>query len=74
VNIPEDKKKHLLAGLMISIGTMFMPVIWSFMVVVMVGVGKEIYDKVSGKGTPEILDAIATVLGAIPVIAVRFFI
>lgn len=34
-------------------------------VVVFVGIAKEVYDKVSGKGCPEILDAVATAAGGV---------
>lgn len=40
------------------------------------GGGKEIYDKVSGRGTPDIQDAVVTCLGAaailVPVVDIKF--
>ena len=61
--IPTDKQLHLYSGGMLA--GMLMPfgfeVAW--LGVVIAGVGKEIYDKVSGKGTPEWKDAFATIVG-----------
>jgi len=61
--IPTDKALHFFSGGMLA--GMLMPfgfeVAW--LVVAAVGVGKEVYDKVSGKGTPEWKDAFATIVG-----------
>jgi len=61
--LPLDKQLHffsggMLAGLLMPFG---FEVAW--LGVVAAGVGKEVYDKVSGRGTPEIMDAVATILG-----------
>ena len=61
--IPTDKALHffsggMLAGLLMPFGFEV-----AFAGVVSAGVGKEIYDKVSGKGTPEWKDAFATIVG-----------
>ena len=61
--IPTDKALHffsggMLAGLLMPFG---FEVAWA--VVFTAGVGKEVYDKVSGKGTPEFKDAFATIVG-----------
>ena len=61
--IPVDKQLHffsggMLAGLLMPLG---FEVAWAG--VVLAGIGKEVYDKVSGKGTPEWKDAFATIVG-----------
>ena len=61
--LPLDKALHFYSGGMLA--GMLMPfgfeVAW--LVVAAAGVGKEVYDKVSGKGTPEWKDAFATIVG-----------
>lgn len=42
--------------------------------VVAIGVGKEVYDRVSGKGTPEFLDIMFTCLGGASGFALSHFI
>lgn len=61
----QDKLKHLLAGIGISllIGIVFPPV-WGLITAAIVGALKEIiWDWLLRKGTPEFLDFLATVLG-----------
>ena len=61
--IPTDKQLHFFSGGFLA--ALLMPfgfeVAW--LVVAAAGVGKEVYDKVSGKGTPEWKDAFATIVG-----------
>ena len=66
-SIPYDKLLHfavcaVLGSLMKVVG-----IEWYFtlLVVMSVGVGKEIYDKVSKKGTPEWKDVLADFVGAL---------
>ena len=71
MNIPQDKKKHFVAGFAIAaVVSLFAGYIVGLLVAILAAAGKEIYDKVSGKGTPELLDFVATVAGAIAAVAV----
>jgi hypothetical protein len=71
--IPVDKIKHFLAGSISSISTApaliynDRSVYWAVLSAVIIGAAKEIYDKVSKKGTPDLWDFIATSLGGIVV-------
>ena len=62
-----DKQAHFWAGATIgSVAFTFTTsVTVSLLIVVAAGLLKEVYDKVSGKGTPEALDFFATVLGGV---------
>ena len=73
--IPHDKLLHYVYGQVIFV-CMYAIFIWcnmdksssmisSFSIVLIVAIAKEIYDKVSSTGTPEIMDIVATVCGAI---------
>ena len=61
--IPTDKALHFFSGGMLAGLLMPFGFEWAWFAVVIAGVGKEIYDKVSGKGNPEIADAFATIVG-----------
>ena len=64
MNIPQDKKKHFVAGFAITaIVSLFFGYIIGVIVAV-IAAGKELYDKVTGTGTPEVLDFVATIVGA----------
>lgn len=65
--MPKDKKSHLLAGLALSIlaGLLFTP-LWGLVIASAIGALKEIiWDWLLKKGTPELLDFIATVAGGV---------
>lgn len=71
MNIPQDKKKHFVAGFGITaIVSLFFGYIIGALITILAAAGKELYDKVTGKGTPELLDFVATVLGAVAAIAI----
>lgn len=71
MKIPQDKKKHFVAGFAITaIVSLFFGYIIGVIVAVIAAAGKELYDKVTGTGTPELLDFVATVLGAVAAIAI----
>ena len=55
-----DKLKHFFIGYIISLALPFIG-IYALYICIAVAVGKEIYDKISKKGTPEILDIAYTV-------------
>jgi hypothetical protein len=63
--MPQDKKKHLLAGLALALsaGLLFCPLV-GLVTAAVVGALKEIiWDWLLKKGTPELLDFVATVAG-----------
>lgn len=71
--IPHDKAMHAvygalagLAGALIAIVTGQHPGAGALIGGVVVGVGKEVIDRATGKGTPDPMDAVATILGAMP--------
>jgi len=72
--IKQDKLKHLLAGIGISLvfGVQFSPLI-GLLIATIVGALKEIiWDWLLKRGTPEFLDFLATVLGgAIAYMAIK---
>ena len=71
MNIPQDKKKHFFAGFSVAaVVSLFFGYIIGAVAAILAAAGKEAYDKVTGKGTPEVLDFAATVIGAIAAVAV----
>lgn len=63
--MPKDKKLHLLAGLALSLlaGLLLSP-LWGLVTASVIGALKElIWDWLLKKGTPELLDFVATVGG-----------
>ena len=64
--IAHDKKLHFAAGTLISLAVFAVTedIGISFAAGLIAGIAKEIYDKLSQKGTPEFADFIATALGA----------
>ena len=60
-----DKVYHLMAGFLITVVTFIITqdITLAVGASVVGGIGKEIYDKKSGKGTVEALDAVATIFG-----------
>ena len=59
-----DKLKHFFIGYFISLSIVIIGVYGVFLTLA-IAVAKEIYDKVSKKGTPEILDIVYTVAPAV---------
>jgi len=39
--------------------------------VIAIGTGKEVYDYLSGKGTPDINDLLYTIYGALPILIIK---
>lgn len=65
MKIQQGKKKHFVAGFAITaIVSLFFGYIIGVLVAVIAAAGKELYDKVTGTGTPEVLDFVATIAGA----------
>ncbi len=65
--MPRDKKLHIYAGLALSlVAGLFVSPHWGLIVAATVGALKEIiWDWLLKKGTPELLDFVATVLGGV---------
>ena len=66
--LAEDKQLHFFSGGMLA--GMLMPFGLQTAVfgVIFAAIGKELYDLLSKRGTPEIMDAVATILGGAVVI------
>jgi hypothetical protein len=71
MKIPLDKAFHFLAGWAIAATFQSVP-LFAAALVAAAGIGKEIWDKRSGKGTPDPMDAIATLLGGVGGLVVSF--
>jgi hypothetical protein len=64
--ITKDKLLHSFYGSWIYIlSTLVLPTTFALALVVAIAIGKEVYDKVSDKGTPELLDIVYTI--ALPI-------
>jgi hypothetical protein len=64
MRIPHDKMGHFIAGILIYAAVHFIDPFLALGVVVVAGIGKEIYDYINrDKHTPDIWDAFATVAG-----------
>jgi len=66
--LPLDKQLHIYSGGMLAGMLMPFGFEWALLGVVVAGVGKELYDLLSKRGTPEIMDAVATILGGAVVV------
>ena len=64
MNLPIDKITHTMAGASIAADLLPWGVIPALLAVIVAAVGKELWDA-QGHGTPDKLDAIATVFGGI---------
>jgi len=71
-NIQVDKQKHLLAGLALAIiaGLLFCPLIGLATTAVIGALKEIIWDLLLKKGTPELLDFVATVAGGVVGLAI----
>ena len=67
INIPYDKLLHFAVCVILSTLMRWCGIEWyiTLPVVISIGIIKEIYDKVSGKGTPENKDLLADKAGAV---------
>jgi len=63
VVIPLDKQLHFYSGGMLAGLLMPLSVQLAVFGVMFAAIGKELYDLLSKRGTPEIMDAVATILG-----------
>ena len=67
--IPADKANHLAYGAALACIGAFHSVLAGAVACALFGIGKEIYDRVSKRGTPDVLDAVATLIGGALVLA-----
>ncbi len=67
IAIPKDKQKHLLVGLALSLLTGFSlcPIVGLATAAVVGALKETIWDWLLKKGTPELLDFVATVAGGV---------
>ena len=65
--IARDKIYHFIAGIVITIIVYMLTksILIGFICTSLIGTIKEMYDELSNKGTPEILDYVYTILGSI---------
>jgi len=66
--IPADKLLHILAGIAIAAAVAPFGAVPAFCAVLFAAIGKELYDR-TGRGTPELLDAVATIAGGVALLA-----
>ena len=60
--IPTDKLLHFLVGIAIVAFLYPISIVASIIALIAIAAGKEVWD-FNGNGTPEVMDAIATILG-----------
>ena len=66
--VPLDKQLHLLAGAAVSSTVaLYSEPLFGLIACAVVAVGKEIYDA-TGRGTPDVWDVVATVVGGLTVV------
>jgi len=62
-NIPHDKLLHFFYGsVLLFVVALFTNEYIGAITLLITAVGKEVRDKVSGKGTPDVWDAVATII------------
>lgn len=70
--IPVDKANHFIAGTVIySLAVLIMNPFLAILPVLITAGGKEMYDYLSKKGTPDVMDVLFTILGALPVLITK---
>lgn len=73
MQIPVDKQKHLAVGFMISLLALWFNPFVVFGLVLLAGIGKEVYDSF-GNGTVDVMDAVFTAVGGLPLCLLMLFI
>lgn len=70
----QDKANHIVYGAIIAslCSVVFTPYS-SLIVVILLALAKELYDKLSKRGTPELLDVLATVFGGLLVVLPMYY-
>ena len=70
--IPVDKANHFIAGtITYCIAALIIPPAAAIIPVIAVAAGKEMYDAIYKKGTPDIIDYLFTIAGAIPPLVIN---
>jgi len=70
--LPQDKANHFVYGSIICfLASLLFTPLASLLITIIIGILKEVYDKISKKGNPEILDAVATTIGALPIFIIN---
>lgn len=72
INISHDKLLHYVVGTIVYALCSMLIGMYALIVVVVIAVGKEAYDYYTKKGTPEVMDAVATVLGGVVGLVTQF--
>ena len=72
MKIAKDKQYHLVAGFLIALLTGWVNPFAGLTLVVLAGVGKEVYDMYVPNHTVDVWDAIYTVVGGLPPLLVYF--
>ena len=67
--LPHDKANHFAYGAALAAVGAMHSVLAGAALCAAFAIGKEVYDRVSRRGTPDVLDAVATMAGALPVLA-----
>ena len=68
MNVQQDKLMHYFVGTLLALVLVPFIGFYSMILVASIAVAKELYDYYSGKGTPELLDIVWTVLGGLVVV------
>jgi hypothetical protein len=66
--MPTDKLLHILVGIAIAAILYPFGILPAMLAICIAAIGKELYDR-TGRGTPELLDAVATVAGGVALLA-----
>lgn len=70
--IDEDKANHFIYGCVIySLSCIFLPVLYSLIIVALIGGLKELYDKYTPGATPDIMDWVWTMFGCLPILLIQ---
>ena len=75
MKIQPDKIKHFIAGALITTVCLFIGLssAWTLCIVAVIGAIKELYD-LCGYGTPEVMDLVWTIAGAVPLCLLSFLV
>jgi hypothetical protein len=66
--LPADKANHFAYGAALAGVGALHSVLAGAALCALFAIGKEVYDRVTKRGNPEVADAVATLLGAVPVL------
>lgn len=66
--LPADKANHFVYGAVLACFGMYWDPFVALGLAVLAGVGKEIYDRISKRGTPDFMDSLAAIAGGAVVV------